>query len=82
MRPIRFEEADSAERTQIGEGLTRLAVAAERLETGRSEGKYVLRHDDGCAVCGTAVVAGEPFYLDPDTGEILCESHGRKRRGD
>ncbi|WP_411965703.1 hypothetical protein [Haloferax sp. YSMS24] len=82
MQPIRFEEADSAERTQIGEGLTRVAVAAERLETGRSEGKYFLRHDDGCAVCGAAVVAGEPFYLDPDTGEILCENHGRERRGD
>ncbi len=80
MRPIRFEEADSAERTQIGEGLTRPAVAAGRLETGRSEGKYFLRHDDGCAVCGSPVEAGSPFYLDPDTGEVLCEEHGRERR--
>ncbi|RDI71164.1 hypothetical protein [Halopelagius longus] len=80
MRPIRFEEADSAERTQIGEGLTRPAVAAGRLETGRAEGKYFLRHDDGCAVCGEEVSAGKPFYLDPETGEILCETHGSARR--
>ncbi|WP_416838997.1 hypothetical protein [Haloferax sp. DFSO52] len=80
MQPIRFEEADSTERTQIGEGLTRVAVVAGRLETGRSEGKYFLRHDDGCAVCGEPVVAGNPFYLDPDTGEILCEIHGKERR--
>ena len=82
MQPIRFEAADSTDRTQIGEGLTRIAVAAGRLETGRSEGKYALKHDDGCAVCGESVVAGEPFYLDPDSGEILCETHGRERRGD
>jgi hypothetical protein len=82
VRPIRFEEADSEERTQIGEGLTRPAVAAGRLETGREEGRYFLRHGDGCAVCGRPVAAGEPFYLDPDTGEILCETHGRERRGE
>ncbi|KAB1196960.1 MULTISPECIES: hypothetical protein [Haloferax] len=82
MQPIRFEEADSTVRTQIGEGLTRIAVTAERLETGRTEGRYFLRHDDGCAVCGEAVVAGEPFYLDPETGEILCEIHGQERRED
>ena len=82
MRPIRFEEADSPERTQIGEGLTRVAVAADRLETGRAEGKYFLRHDDGCAVCGDPVVAGDPFYLDPETGEILCERHGDARRAE
>jgi hypothetical protein len=81
MRPIRFEEADGPERTQIGEGLTRPAVRAGRLETGRAEGKYFLRHDDGCAVCGEAVATGEPFYLDPDSGDILCETHGRERRG-
>lgn len=80
MRPIRFEEADSTERTQIGEGLTRIAVAAGRLETGRAEGKYFLRHDDGCAVCGEGVAAGSPFYFDPDSGEVLCERHGRERR--
>ncbi|MFC4358687.1 hypothetical protein ACFO0N_12120 [Halobium salinum] len=82
MRPIRFEEADSAERTQIGEGLTRPAVGADRLVTGEAEGKYFLRHDDGCSVCGASVVAGEPFYLDPETGEVLCEEHGRERRGE
>lgn len=81
MQPIRFEAADSSDRTQIGEGLTRPAVAAGRLETGRSEGKYFLRHDDGCAVCGAEVVADKPFYLDPETGEILCETHGAERRG-
>nr|WP_233204167.1 hypothetical protein [Halegenticoccus soli] len=82
MRPIRFEAADSRERTQIGEGLTRPAVKAGRLETGRKEGKYFLRHDDGCAACGAPVEPGEPFYLDPETGEILCEEHGRERRGE
>lgn len=81
MHPIRFEAADSDERTQIGEGLTRFAVRGGRLETGRAEGKYFLRHDDGCSVCGEPVAAGDPFYLDPETGEILCESHGRERRG-
>ncbi|SFR47769.1 hypothetical protein [Halogeometricum limi] len=82
MQPIRFEEADGPERTQIGEGLTRVAVRADRLETGRAEGKYFLRHDDGCAVCGDGIGTGEPFYLDPETGEVLCETHGRERRGD
>jgi hypothetical protein len=82
MRPIRFEEADSNERTEIGEGLTKPAVRAGRLETGRAEGKYFLRHDDGCAVGGEPIEAGEPFYLDPDSGEILCERHGRERRGE
>jgi hypothetical protein len=82
MRPIRFEEADSPERTQIGEGLTRFAVEAGRLETGRTEGKYFLRHDDGCGVCEAQLVAGKPFYFDPQTGEILCETHGRERRGE
>lgn len=80
MRPIRFEEADSPERTQIGEGLTRVAVAAGRLETGREGGKYFLRHDDGCGVCGRPIEAGDAFYLDPDAGEILCDDHGRERR--
>jgi hypothetical protein len=80
MRPIRFEEADSAERTAIGEGLTRLAVRADRLETGRAGAKYYLRHDDGCGVCGRAVEAGDSFYLDGDTGEVLCVDHGAQRR--
>lgn len=82
VRPIRFETADSSERTQIGEGLTRPAVAAGRLETGRAEGKYFLRHDDGCGVCGAPMRDGAPFYLDPETGEVLCEEHGEKRRAD
>ena len=82
MRPIRFEAADTAERTQIGEGLTEPAVKAGRLLTGGADGKYFLRHDDGCAVCGRSVEAGNPFYLDPDAGEILCEEHGAERRGE
>lgn len=80
MRPIRFETADSSDRTQIGEGLTRPAVRAKRLESNRPEGKYFLRHDDGCAVCGEPMRKGQPFYLDPDAGEVLCERHGRERR--
>lgn len=82
MDPIHFETADSAERTQIGEGLTRFAVRAGRLEMGGAAGKYFLRHDDGCAVCGDPVTPGQPFYFDPDSGEIRCEEHGRERRGD
>ncbi|KTG09775.1 hypothetical protein AUR64_09075 [Haloprofundus marisrubri] len=79
---IRLEAADGPDRTQIGEGLTRPAVEANRLETGRSEGKYFLRHDDGCSVCGRAIEAGDAFYLDSEAGELLCEEHGRERRGD
>ena len=85
MRPIRFETADSDERTAIGEGLTRVARKANRLdvagESDRADGKYFLRHDDGCTVCGDLIEAGDAFYLDPDTGEVLCERHGRERRG-
>jgi hypothetical protein len=80
VRPIRFETADSAERTAIGEGLTRLAVQVGRLETGRDGGKYWLRHDDGCGVCGRAIEAGDAFYLDPDASEVLCADHGAQRR--
>lgn len=82
VQPIRFEEADSHERTRIGQGLTKPAVAAGRLVTGRDDGRYFLRHDDGCGVCGASMAAGEPFYLDPDAGEVLCEEHGRRRRGE
>jgi hypothetical protein len=77
---IRFEAADTVTHTQIGEGLTRVARAAGRLETGHEVGKYVLRHDDGCADCGAAVAAGEPFYLDADAGALYCERHGAARR--
>jgi len=76
---IRFESADEDERTQIGEGLVRFAVAADRLETGRTEGKYFLRHD-GCAVSDEAIEAGDPFFFDTDAGEVLCERHDRARR--
>jgi hypothetical protein len=82
MRPIRFEEADSAEATAIGEGLTRLAVRAGRLETGRDGAKYWLRHDDGCGVCGRAVETGDSFYLDAESGEVLCADHGAERRAE
>jgi hypothetical protein len=82
VQPIRFEAADDADWTAIGEGLTRPAVAADRLLTGHEGAKYALRHGDGCGVCGASMVAGEPFYLDPDTGEVLCETHGRERRGE
>jgi len=49
---IHFETADSAERTQIGEGIVKSAVAAGRLETGGDGGKHFRQHDDGCAVDG------------------------------
>jgi hypothetical protein len=80
MTHIRFETADTDDYTQIGEGLTRIAVRAGRLATGHDVGKYALRHDDGCAVCGTRVEAGDAFYLDAETGEVLCAADGRARR--
>lgn len=78
--PIRFEAADSDERTQIGDALAKFARRGDRLETGREEGKFFLTHADGCAVGGEPIGAGDPFYLDPETGEVLCERHGRERR--
>lgn len=77
---IHFEEADSPERTQIGEGLVKFARSADRLETGRSEGKYFLNHEGGCDAGGERIEAGDSFYLDTETGEVLCEEHGRARR--
>ena len=81
MPVIRFEMADSAERTQIGEGIVRFAVKAGRLETGREEGRYFLRHEDGCGEDGRKIHPGDPFYFDTETGEILCKSHGEQRQG-
>lgn len=82
MPVVEFRAADSREETAIGEGLTRLARAAGRLRVDTAVGKYAVAHDDGCGVCGAAVAAGDTFYLDSDAGEILCETHGRKRRGE
>lgn len=82
MPVIRFEMADSAERTQIGEGLVRFAVKTSRLETGRSDGRYFLNHEDGCGVDGTMIRPGDPFYFDTDSGEILCAAHGEERRNE
>lgn len=79
---VRFEAADTDTETAIGEGLTRPARAAGRLVVGSSVGKYAVRHDDGCGVCETLIEPGDSFYLDSDAGEILCETHGRQRRGD
>jgi hypothetical protein len=82
MPVIHFEEADSAERTQIGEGLVEFARRADRLETGRTEGKYFLRHGDGCDAGDERIEAGAEFYLDTDAGEVLCGDHGRQRRAE
>lgn len=79
---VRFEAADTPDATAIGEGLTRLARDADRLLVGTDVGKYAVRHDDGCGVCGESIRPDEPFYLDNDAGEVLCEDHGRERRGD
>ena len=79
MPKIRFEAADSPERTQIGEGIVRFAVRAGRLETGREEGRYFLQHADGCGVDGRQIRPGDPFVFDTETGEILCESHAADR---
>lgn len=78
--PILRLEADSSERTQIGEGLVRFAIDADRLETGSEEGRYFLRHDDGCEVDGCQIHEGESFGFDTDTGEILCADHASERR--
>jgi hypothetical protein len=82
MSLIRFEAADTATHTQIGEGLTRVARATGRLETGHAVGKYAIRHDDGCADCGRTVQRGETFFLDTDAGDVYCAVHGAARRGD
>ena len=39
---IHFETADSAVRTQTGEGIVKFAAAAGRGETGQDGGKYFL----------------------------------------
>ncbi|UPV74831.1 hypothetical protein M0R89_01875 [Halorussus limi] len=80
MPVIHFEAADSAERTQIGEGIVKFARQADRLETGRSEGKYFLNHEDGCAAGGERIEAGDEFFFDTDAGDILCGDHGRARK--
>lgn len=77
---IRFEMADTTERTQIGEGLVRFAVQAGRLETGEKEGKYFLNHADGCGEDGKRIKPGDAFFFDTEAGEILCAEHGEERR--
>jgi hypothetical protein len=77
---VKFETADSPEYTAIGEGLTRLAREADRLVVDTPVGKYALDHGDGCGVCGDAIAPGEQFFLDSETGEILCATHGQHRR--
>lgn len=79
---MRFETADSESYTAVGEGLTRLVHDADRLVVDSSVGKYAVEHGDGCGECGEGVAPGDVFYLDGDTGEVLCETHGRERRGE
>lgn len=79
---IRFEAADTADRTAVGEGIARPAREAGRLRTGTDVGKYAVYHGDGCAVCGRGIDAGDPFYLDSEAGDVLCADHGSERRGD
>ncbi|RBI63242.1 hypothetical protein DMJ13_01480 [halophilic archaeon] len=76
---IRFEMADSTERTQIGEGIVRFAAQAGRLETGREEGKYFLQHADGCGEDGKRIGPGDAFFFDTETGDVLCAAHGEER---
>ena len=80
--PVLRLEADSPERTQIGEGLVTFAVQTGRLETGREEGRYFLQHADGCAEDGRQVRPGDPFAFDTETGEIRCLEHAEGRSGD
>ncbi|MFC7166389.1 hypothetical protein [Halospeciosus flavus] len=79
MEPIHFEEADSDDRTHIGEGMTKFARKRGHLETGDEENRHYLVHEDGCESCGAAIEAGDSFYLDPETGEVLCEECGDER---
>lgn len=72
-------EADTPERTQIGEALVRFAVRAGRLETGRPEGRYFLQHADGCGDCDRPVRPGETFVFDTDAGEVLCPEDAERR---
>jgi hypothetical protein len=92
MGPIRFEAADvdvdvvvdadtdADDWTTIGGGLTRLARAADRPLVDHEGAKYALGHDDGYAVGDESLRAGEPFYLDPETGEVLRVVPGSDRR--
>ena len=80
--PVLRLEADSPERTQIGEGPVTFAVQAGRLETGREEGRCFLQHADGCAEDGRQVRPGDPFAFDTETGEIRCLEYAEGRSGD
>ena len=80
--PVLRPEADSPERTQIGEGLVTFAVQAGRLKTGREEGRYFIQHTDGCAEGGRQIRPGDPFAFDTETGEIRCLEHAEGRSGD
>ncbi|RDI69530.1 hypothetical protein [Halopelagius longus] len=80
MPVIHFETADTTDRTQIGEGLVRFAVQAGRLETGGEEGKYFLKHADGCAEDGEQITPGDEFFFHTETGDILCAEHGEELR--
>jgi hypothetical protein len=79
---VRFETADTATHTRIGEGLTRIARDTGWLETGHPVGKYALRHDESCADCGRAVEADEAFSLDTESGALYCATDGAARRGE
>ncbi|PSP76943.1 hypothetical protein BRC81_11400 [Halobacteriales archaeon QS_1_68_20] len=79
-KPIRIEAADGDERTQIGDALAKFARKGGHLETGRAEGTFFVSHGGGCDVGGEPIRESDTFYLDPETGEVLCERHGDARR--
>ena len=74
---IHFEEADSAERTQIGEALVKFARQTDRLETGRAEGKYFLTHEESCDAGGEPIASGDGFYF---VTELLGVAMSRSSR--
>jgi hypothetical protein len=43
-------------------------------------GQVLPDSQDGCAEDGEKIEAGDPFFFDTETGEILCEEHGAARR--
>lgn len=78
---LRFESADTPERTQIGEGLVRFAVRAGRLETGGEAGRYFLQHADGCGVDGRASPRASRSCSTPTPARSAMSSTRRTRAG-
>lgn len=86
MPVIHFQEADSPERPRIDEGLVAFARRADRLETGRADGKCFLNHEEGCNVGGERIGGSDEFFFDTETARVRVpitdERDGRNGRSD